>query len=57
MALSITEDPHNTIRKLQQQHDLFYGSMQRILTKMLKFHPYKVKLVQELNDDDPDRRV
>ena len=37
--------------------NLSYGSVQRILTKMLKLHPYKVKLVQELNDDDPDRRV
>lgn len=22
-----------------------------------KFHPYKVKLCQEINDDDPDRRL
>jgi len=25
--------------------------------KKLKFHPYKVKLVQELNEDEPDRRL
>lgn len=57
VALSITEDPHSSIRKLQQQHDITYGSVQRILTKNLKFHPYKVKLVHEMNEDDPDRRL
>jgi len=25
--------------------------------KSIKFHPYKIHLVQELNEDDPDRRI
>ncbi|RYA74177.1 hypothetical protein DD595_24615 [Enterobacter cloacae complex sp. 4DZ3-17B2] len=57
VALSITEDPHTSIRKVKQQHDLCYGTVQRILTKNLKFYPYKVRLVQQLNEDDPDRRL
>jgi len=57
VALSIQENPHNSIRKIQQQHDLSYGTTRRILTKHLKFHPFKVKLVQKLNEDDPDRRL
>lgn len=57
VALAIQENPHNSIRKIQQQFDLSYGSTQKILTKHLKFHPYKVKLVQQLNEDDPDRRL
>ncbi len=27
------------------------------MRKILKFHPYKIKLVQELQADDPDRRI
>lgn len=27
------------------------------LLKKEKYHPYKIQLVQELNDDDPDRRL
>lgn len=57
VALSIIEDPYNSILKLQQQQDLSYGTVQRILTKKLHFHPYKVHLVHKLNDDDPDRRL
>lgn len=57
VALSITEDPHTSIRKLQQQHNVSYGSMQNILTKKLKFHPFKVRLVHQMNEDDPDRRL
>lgn len=44
---------HNTIRK--QQHDLSEGSVPLILSKKLWFHSYKVKLEQELNENDPDR--
>lgn len=57
VALSIQENPHNSIRKIQQEHGLSYGTTQRILKRHLKFHPYKVKLVHKLNEDDPDRRL
>lgn len=50
-------DPHNKIRKLQQRHDLSYMLVQRILTKKLKFHSYKVTFVQQLNEDITDGRL
>lgn len=56
VALSITEDPYtSSVRKLHQQHGPSVGSMHNILKK--KFHPYKVRLLQELIEDDPDRRL
>ena len=30
VALSITEDPHNTVRKLHQQHNISIGSVHNI---------------------------
>lgn len=57
LALSINEDCHSTVRKLHQQHDISIGSVHNILKRKLKFHPYKVKLVHELLEDDPDRRL
>ncbi|EFN70920.1 Transposable element Tc3 transposase, partial [Camponotus floridanus] len=57
VALSVIEDCHSTVRKLHQQHNVSVGSIHNILTKKLKFHPYKVTLIHELNEDDPDRRI
>ena len=31
-------------------------SVQRVL-KSNQFHPYKLKILHELNEDDPDRRI
>lgn len=57
IALSFVEDPHLTVRKAVQQHSVSVGSMHNILKKKLKFHPFKVHLVQELSEDDFDRRL
>ncbi|XP_032670957.1 uncharacterized protein LOC116844012 isoform X1 [Odontomachus brunneus] len=57
VALSVIEDRHSTVRKLKQQHDISVGSTHNILTKNLRFHPYKIKLVHELLEDDSDRRL
>lgn len=57
VALSVTEHRHSTVRKLNQQHDISVGSTHNILKKKLKFHPYKIKLVHELLEDDSDRRL
>ena len=56
VLLSFIEDPHTSIRKTSQQHEICKFSIQKIL-KTNKFHPFKVNLVQELNEDDFDRRV
>lgn len=52
----VAVDPHVSIRKISNEGDISIGSVHKIL-KAHKFHPYKIKLVQELNDDDPDRRL
>lgn len=56
VVLSFTEDPHCTIRKAAQEHGISSKSVHRILKKN-KFHPFHVRLVHELNEDDFDRRV
>lgn len=56
VALSFVENPHLSIRRAAQQQDIAQKSVQNIL-KQIKFHPYKIYLVQELNDDDFDRRI
>lgn len=43
-------------RKLSEISGVSRASCQRIL-KAYKYHPYKLQLVQELNEDDPDRRL
>lgn len=55
VAQSFVEDPKLSIRKAAQQNDISRMSVQRTL-RGIKFHPYRMYLVQELNDDDFDRR-
>ena len=56
VLLSVVDDQHTTIRRLSDEHGIGIGSVHRIL-KTNHFHPYKIHLVQELNEDDPDRRL
>lgn len=56
VLLSFTEDPHTTVRKAAQEHEIGKSSVHNIL-KRAKFHPFKVVLVHKLNEDDFDRRV
>lgn len=56
VLLTVTEQPHISTRQLMLDHEISQRSVLRILHKN-KFHPYKVKLVQELSEDDFDRRV
>lgn len=53
---SFIEDPHCSIRRCAQQHEMGAASVHKIL-KLNKWHPFKLKLVQELSEDDFDRRV
>lgn len=55
VLLEIEENPHKTTRELAADNDVSKSSILRVLHKE-KYHPYKVQLVQELNEDDPDRR-
>ena len=53
---SFIEDPHNSIRKVAQQHDINPMSVHKILKKE-KFHPYKIHLTQELCENYFDHRI
>lgn len=53
---NIIENPHNPLSRIAQE----YGVDRKSVTKILKthgYHPYKIRLVQELSEDDYDRRV
>lgn len=50
------ENPRQSISEVAERHGVSYGGTQRLL-KHHKFHPYKVRLIHELNEDDPDRRL
>jgi len=56
IALAFVEEPHLSLRKASAQLNIPKDSVHRVM-KSLKFHPYKIHLVQELNEDDPDRRM
>lgn len=53
---SLVENPHASVRELEQQLGISKTSVSRII-KRNKFHPYHVQLVQELDDDDMRKRL
>ena len=52
----VAVDPHTSIRKISQNTGISQTSVGRIL-KLHKFHPYRIQILQKLNEDDPDRRI
>lgn len=56
VAQAFVENRRLSIRKASQQLDMTAFSVHKNL-KHLKFHPYKIHLHQELNEDDFDRRL
>lgn len=56
VLLAFEEDPHTSVRKISRDLDVSKTTVHKFL-KLEKWHPFKIKLVQELNDDDPDRRI
>jgi len=56
VLLSVTENPHTSIPKLEQEHGIAKGSIHKIL-KRNSFHPYKIFVTQELTEGDFDRRI
>jgi predicted transcriptional regulator len=46
---SVAESPGTSIRHRSQQLDIPRSTMQRILTKDVHLHAYKIQLTQELN--------
>lgn len=56
IAQAFIENPHLSLRRAGIEHDSSHECVRKIL-KSIHFHPYKIHLVQELNEDDPDRRL
>ena len=55
VAQALVQNSHLSLRRVALNQEISKNSVHRIL-KSIKFHPYKMHLVQELNEDDPDRR-
>lgn len=56
VLLAMEENPHNSLRRISRYQDIPVTSVHKIM-KLEKWHPYKIVLVQELSEDDPDRRM
>lgn len=56
VLLSVEENPHSVSRQIALDMGISHKSAQTIWHKE-KYHPYKVCLVHELNEDDFDRRL
>ncbi|RZC32365.1 hypothetical protein BDFB_007820, partial [Asbolus verrucosus] len=54
--LNIVETPKILVQQLALNHNMSRGSIQKIM-KREKYHPYKIHLLQELSEDDFDRRI
>lgn len=53
---SIVEDPHTSTRKVSRQLNISQTSVSRVIRKH-KFHPYHIKLAQELDEGDFQNRL
>jgi transposase len=56
IAQAFVENPYLSLRRAGNEHDVSHETVRKVL-KSIHFHPYKIHLVQELNEDDPDRRI
>lgn len=56
VLLTVTENPHIGQRDISNQLDIRRSSIQNIL-KENKMHPYHIQLLQELNEEDFQRRI
>ncbi|KAJ8938063.1 hypothetical protein NQ318_014544 [Aromia moschata] len=56
ILLDIQDNPHKPTRQVAADNDVSKTSILHLL-KNEKYCPYKIYLVQELNDHDPDRRL
>lgn len=54
--LSVEENPQISVRQIARDHNLNKSAVHDVLKKE-KFHPYKACVVQELFEDDLDRRL
>ena len=57
VATSVDDQPRLSTRRRSMQLQMSRTSLQRILTKDLKYHPYKIQLTQELHPTDYQKRL
>jgi hypothetical protein len=57
IQMAITRSPHKSLRKLSAQTGISLGSAHTAVRKMLKFHPYRKQVFQELIPGDYAKRV
>lgn len=56
ILLSVEENPTSSTRQIARENNVSHTTVLRCLHKE-KLHPYKLTFVQELTEDDPDRRM
>lgn len=56
ILLEVQDNPHSASTEIALNNDVSRRSVLRVL-KQEKYHPYKIRLLHELNEDDPDRRL
>lgn len=56
ILLGFEENAHKSTRQIAAENNASKSSVLRVLKKE-KYHPFKVHLVHELNEDDGDRRI
>lgn len=56
VLLAVQDNPNTSTRQISNDVEISQSSVARIL-KAHKFHPYKLTILQELLEDDPDRRL
>lgn len=54
--ITLQENPHMSTTEVARQENVSQSFVAKFL-KIMKFHPYKVRLIHELTEDDPDRRL
>lgn len=56
LLLAIQENPVTSARELARESDVSHKSVLKVI-KSAKMHPYKMQMLHELTEDDPDRRI
>lgn len=56
IVAEIVVNPSSSTAQVASTSGVSRSTVHRVLTKN-KFHPYKLKMVHQLSDDDPDRRL
>jgi hypothetical protein len=56
VLVAAEENPLHSVRQLALNNNVDHSFVVKLFKKE-KYHSYKIQLIHELNEDDPDRRV